>query len=111
MARRQVDEAARDAERRIVALTQEIAALEAREAQDRIVLQGMEANLELFTEQYRAGRRSLLELVGQFESLARAGASWRRSSTRSRWRGWISRASAAFWWMGRHCDGGPGDCL
>ncbi len=32
----------------------------------------MEANLELFTEQYRAGRRSLLELVGQFESLARA---------------------------------------
>lgn len=72
VARRRVDEAARDAERRIVALEQEIAALAAREAQDRIVLTGMEGNLELFTEQYRAGRRSLLELVGQFESLTRA---------------------------------------
>lgn len=72
VARRRIDEAGREADQRIVALEQEIAALAAREAQDGTVLAGMEANLELFTEQYRAGRRSLLELVGQFESLARA---------------------------------------
>lgn len=72
VARRKVDEAELSAERRIVALEQEIAALAARQAQDGKVLAGMEGNLELFTEQYRAGRRSLLELVGQFESLARA---------------------------------------
>ena len=34
----------------------------------------MAANLELFTEQYKVGRRSLLELVGQFETYARNAA-------------------------------------
>lgn len=70
--RRKVDEAARDADRRIVALEQEIAALALQEVQDGRVVAGMEANLGLFTEQYRAGRMSLIELVGQFESLISA---------------------------------------
>ncbi len=68
-AHRRVDEAGREANRKIVALGHEIAALEAERAQGAKVLAGMEANLKLFTEQYRAGGRSLLDLVGQFESV------------------------------------------
>lgn len=71
VARRRVDEAARDAAQRIVALEREIAALSVQEAQDGAVLAEMAANLSLFTEQYKAGRRTLIELVGQFETLTR----------------------------------------
>ena len=35
------------------------------------VLRQTEGNLSLFTEQYKAGRRSLLELVGQYDAYAR----------------------------------------
>lgn len=69
VARRRVTEAEADSARRIVALQREIATLTAKEAQDAVVLAQMSSNLDLFTEQYRAGGRSLLELVGQFESL------------------------------------------
>ncbi len=69
VARRRVDEAEETSARRIVALEREIATLTAKEAQDSVVLAQMSSNLDLFTEQYRAGGRSLLELVGQFESL------------------------------------------
>jgi adhesin transport system outer membrane protein len=69
VARRKVDEAARDADRSIVALEREIAALTAEQAQGATVLAETETNLTLFTEQYKAGRRTLIELVGQFETL------------------------------------------
>ncbi|MFE3836750.1 TolC family protein [Pseudogemmobacter sonorensis] len=69
VSRRKVEEAGLDAARRIVALEREIASLSAQQVQDGKVLAEMEANLTLFTEQYRAGGRSLLELVTQFESL------------------------------------------
>ncbi|MBE2278047.1 MAG: TolC family protein [Rhodobacteraceae bacterium] len=68
-ARRRVDEAARDADRRIVALGREIAELNAEQAQNAKILAEMEANLILFTEQYRAGGRSLIDLVDQFEAV------------------------------------------
>lgn len=71
VSRRKVEEAKETSNRRIVALEREIATLAAREAQEAIVLTQTEANLGLFTEQYKAGRRSLIELVGQFESLVR----------------------------------------
>jgi outer membrane protein, adhesin transport system len=54
-----------------VALEREIASLTSRAEQEAAVLAEMEANLGLFTEQYKAGRKTLLELVGQFESLVR----------------------------------------
>lgn len=66
---RRVDEARETANRRIVALEREIASLTSQEAQQAVVLAQMSANLDLFTQQYRAGRRSLIELVGQFETL------------------------------------------
>jgi adhesin transport system outer membrane protein len=69
VSQRRIAEAEETSERRIVALEREIATLTAQEAQEAIVLAQMSSNLDLFTEQYRAGRRSLLELVGQFESL------------------------------------------
>lgn len=69
VARRRIAEAEETSARRIVALEREIATLTAKEAQDSVVLAQMSSNLDLFTEQYRAGGRSLLELVGQFQSL------------------------------------------
>lgn len=64
-------EAAESAERRIVALERRIAQLEAQQAKGASVLAQTESNLELFVEQYKLGRRTLLELVGQYDSFAR----------------------------------------
>ena len=66
---RKVDEARRDSDRKIVALTQEINTLALREQADGSVIAQMEGNMGLYTEQYKAGRRSLIELTGQFETL------------------------------------------
>lgn len=68
---RRAAEAAETAERRIVALERQIAQLESREAKGAAVLAQTESNLELFVEQYKLGRRTLLELVGQYDSFAR----------------------------------------
>ncbi len=67
---RQNAEAAELAQRRLVALAGEIDTLTSRAAQGAQVLAQTEANLELFTEQYTLGRRSLLELVGQYDAFA-----------------------------------------
>lgn len=64
-------EAAETADRRIVALERQIAQLESRMAQGATVLAQTESNLSLFVEQYKVGRRSLLELVSQYDSFAR----------------------------------------
>ena len=64
-------EAAESAERRIVALERQIAQLESRVAQGATVVAQTESNLSLFVEQYKVGRRSLLELVSQYDSFAR----------------------------------------
>lgn len=71
VARRRVEETARDSERRIVVLLREIADLTAQEAQDGAVLAEMDRNLTLFTQQYKAGRRSLVDLAAQFETYTR----------------------------------------
>ena len=68
---RQTAEAAEAANRRIVALDRQITTLASRQAQGAEVLRQTEGNLALFTEQYKVGRRSLLELVGQYDSFAR----------------------------------------
>ena len=49
----------------------QITTLASRQAQGAEVLRQTEGNLALFTEQYKVGRRSLLELVGQYDSFAR----------------------------------------
>ena len=64
-------QAAEDANRRIVALQSEIDTIVAREAQGAEVLRQTSGNLSMFTEQYKVGRRSLLELVQQYEGFAR----------------------------------------
>jgi adhesin transport system outer membrane protein len=68
---RQTAEAAETANRQIVALQAKRADLASRQAQGAEVLRQTEGNLELFTEQYKVGRRSLLELVAQYDSFAR----------------------------------------
>ncbi len=69
---RQNAEAAEAAQRRLITLSGEIATLSSRAAQGAQVLAQTEANLELFSEQYKLGRRSLLELVGQYDAFAQA---------------------------------------
>lgn len=69
---RQNLEAADSAQRRLISLSGEIATLNARAAQGAKVLAQTESNLELFTEQYKLGRRSLLELVSQYDAFASA---------------------------------------
>ncbi len=66
---RKIDEAKSDSARKIVALTEEITTLALREKADGDVIAQMEGNMGLYTEQYKAGRRSLIELTGQFETL------------------------------------------
>ena len=68
---RQTAEASETANRRIVALERQIATLQSRQAQGAEVLRQTEGNLALFTEQYKVGRRTLLELVGQYDGFAR----------------------------------------
>ena len=68
---RQTAEAAEAANRRRVALERQIATLSSRQAQGAEVVQQTKGNLALFTEQYQVGRRSLLELVGQYDAYAR----------------------------------------
>ena len=68
---RQTAEAAEAANRRSVTLEQKRASLASRQAQGAEVLRQTAGNLELFTTQYKVGRRSLLELVGQYDAYAR----------------------------------------
>jgi outer membrane protein, adhesin transport system len=64
-------ESARDeAQRQILGLERQIATLKSREVQGARVLAQTEANLEMFTQQYKFGRRPLMELVGMFETFA-----------------------------------------
>jgi adhesin transport system outer membrane protein len=60
-----------NAARRTVTLQNQIALLRDRQAQGAEVLRQTDGNLELFTEQYKLGRRTLLELVGQYDAFAR----------------------------------------
>jgi outer membrane protein, adhesin transport system len=71
VADRRIAESADEANRAIIALEGEIAALQTREQDGGEVLRQTEANLNLFTEQYEVGRRTLLELVNQYDSFAR----------------------------------------
>lgn len=71
VADRRVAEASQDARRDIVTLEQQIEALQIRERDGAQVLLQTKINLDLFSEQYQVGRRTLLELVSQDESYAR----------------------------------------
>lgn len=71
LAERRTAAMAEAANRRTVTLQNQIALLRDRQSQGAEVLRQTEGNLELFTEQYKLGRRTLLELVGQYDSFAR----------------------------------------
>ncbi len=64
-------QAAEDARRRIVMLERRIALLQQRERSGTAVLAQTAENLDLFDQQYRVGRRTLLELVNQYHDYAR----------------------------------------
>jgi outer membrane protein, adhesin transport system len=69
---RRTAQAAEDANRRIIALQREMDQVISRQSQGADVLRQTQGNLSLFTEQYKLGRRTLLELVQQYESFSRA---------------------------------------
>lgn len=71
LVQRQTVQAEEDATRQLTALSADLAALQLRQAQGAEVLRQTLSNLDLFTEQYKMGGRSLLELVGQYDSAAR----------------------------------------
>jgi outer membrane protein, adhesin transport system len=68
---RRTAEAAEKANRTEVSLLREIAALQLRQADGAEVMRQTGGNLDMFTEQYKVGRRSLNDLVGQYDSFAR----------------------------------------
>jgi adhesin transport system outer membrane protein len=59
-----------DAQRTLVLLERRVATLTAREVEGASVLRQTSSNLGLFTEQYKVGRRPLMELVGIYESFS-----------------------------------------
>lgn len=65
-----IDKARHDEVQQLASLRAKIAALESKAARDGAVVAQAESSLELFTEQYRLGRRSLMDLVSQYESYA-----------------------------------------
>ena len=65
-----IDKARQDEVQQLASLRAKIAALESKAARDGAVVAQAESSLELFTEQYRLGRRSLMDLVSQYESFA-----------------------------------------
>lgn len=69
---RRTAQAAEESNRRIISLQQEIKTISQRELEGAEVLRQTSNNLAMFTEQYKVGRRTLLELVQQYESFARA---------------------------------------
>jgi outer membrane protein, adhesin transport system len=69
---RRTAQASEDANRRLVALDREMRMIQMRETEGADVLHKTIRNLDLFTEQQKVGRRSMLELVQQYESFARA---------------------------------------
>ncbi len=71
VADRRIAEASEEANRAIITLESEIATLQMRQRDGGEVVRQTGANLELFTEQYEVGRRTLLELVNQYDSFAR----------------------------------------
>lgn len=71
LVKRQIAEAGQQAERRLTTLAGETGALRLRQGQGAEVLRQTMGNLDLFVEQYKAGRRSLVELVGQYDAAIR----------------------------------------
>lgn len=69
-ARARVEKAQQETARELVALQAKAQALRAKEARDAAVVEETGAGLSLFTEQYRMGRRSLMDLVNMYESYA-----------------------------------------
>ena len=63
-------EAQQTAEIKRVTLEQKLAAARAKYARDAEVTRQTGSGLEMFTEQYKVGRRTLLELVNMYESYA-----------------------------------------
>lgn len=71
VAGKRTEQATEDAQRRIVMLERQIATLQQRDASSSVVLNQTSENLDLFTEQYEVGRRTLLELVNQYRDFTR----------------------------------------
>jgi adhesin transport system outer membrane protein len=71
LAARQVAEASEKARRQIDGLQNDMQTLALREAQGAEVLAQTTGNLAMFTEQYKVGRRTLLELVSEHDRHAR----------------------------------------
>lgn len=72
LADRRVQEATESSSRQITDMQSQLSALLSRETQAKAVLEEMAENLRLYTEQYKVGRRSLVDLVRQYEAFVHA---------------------------------------
>ncbi len=70
VAGREIEKERQDAALRLTALRSKLSALRAKEARDAGVVAQTGASLEMFTAQYKVGRRTLMELVNMYESYA-----------------------------------------
>ena len=71
-ASRKVSQAQEDSNRRLRRLEQEAAALERQATEARGLTAQAKANLDLFQEQYDSGQRQVMDVVGVYETFARA---------------------------------------
>ncbi len=65
-----IGKARQDQQQSLAGLQAKLVALEAKQSRDAAVVEETGAGLEMFTEQYRMGRRSLMDLVNMYESYA-----------------------------------------
>ncbi|PTV93751.1 adhesin transport system outer membrane protein [Rhodobacter aestuarii] len=65
-----IAKAKQDDVQQVATLRARMSALQAKAARDAQVVEQTEAGLEMFTEQYRMGRRTLMELVSMYETYA-----------------------------------------
>ena len=71
-AKRQVAQAVEDSSRRLAKLEQQLISVQRQQAQSQSLLDGANANLDLFEQQYDAGQRPVMDVINVYEAKIRS---------------------------------------
>ena len=71
-AKRQVAQAVEDSNRRLAKLEQQLISVQRQQAQSQSLLDGANANLDLFEQQYDAGQRPVMDVINVYEATIRS---------------------------------------
>jgi len=71
-AKRQVAQAVEDSNRRLAKLEQQLISVQRQQAQSQSLLDGANANLDLFEQQYDAGQRPVMDVINVYEAKIRS---------------------------------------